>query len=133
MSTLCVFYHESGNIRYKGICFYKGSMISSKSVKESTMCDSVLSENIYVNGNHFLRNESWAIDLFHYQKWKQTKSGDWDWYIEETIPELVSIDNYLEIYEKDLEFKYVLEGTLDFIDKHSHSMKSTGILSLKMR
>ena len=32
---------------------------------------------------------------------------------------------------KDSQFKYLLEGTLDFIDKHSHSMKSTGILNLK--
>jgi hypothetical protein len=126
----CTFHHESGNIHYKDICFLSDGTISNECLKESTMYDKVLSKHIYVHNNTFYKKR-YVGDYCNYQMWKKTRSGDWDWFIQENIPKLITIDNFLETSEKETQYKLLLEGTLDYIDKHGLSMNQASISTLK--
>jgi hypothetical protein len=123
--TICKFFKKTGIVQYKS--FYIGDNCNMNHIDESEPYYQYHPSDIYIHGNDiFIKiNNS---NLTFYNQWKQTKSGDWDWFKVDTYPSLVNIDNYLSSKNLNISFDDFINNILSYIDEHN-TIYSEGVIN----
>lgn len=111
---ICKFYKHSGLVFYKDIYFNETGICYGINVDDEDYY-SYTSKNIYIHNNIFYKFGENGIHHY-YNEWRQTNSGEWDWYKIDHIPALINIDNYLEKRNEKIFFDVFVNETISYIE-----------------
>ena len=134
--VMCNLYKRSGNLYHNNLCFSNKQIFqfSEDNEEKHDVYLTESSKNIYIKDHQIFRKMNHPVTnnpIVHI--WKQTRDGEWDWFLESYETPILNIDNYLEENYKDIQYNNYKLLIQNLMDTHNHYFSDKQMESIKQK